>query len=429
MSERLKSKLNNWMKSLSNKTIYVDDVKAVVWTNKDYRTEGQLKMAIEYLTNNGFEVIEKIEEPKIVEEIENNSEDESAEDVFEAFEDESVEEIDVDLFDEMLLNAENADDNIADLENSTESNNSNDIVYSGTSAMMHSLSNIDTSTLPAEDIINLIEQAQSGDRDAFNTIIEHNIRLVINIARKYNSRIASSGILSLEDLIQEGNLGLMKAVEAFNLGLGYKFTTYATYWIKQRIIRCITNDSRTIRIPSHVIELIMLIRKIQTNFYNEHNDYPTEEYIAHYINTNDLIRHKRDSDITAKEIEKIIRYWDNQGLVSLSMPVGEEDDSTLGDFIPSHAFAPNTEIEYADLKKHLLKTLPKILKDNEYFIICNYYGINNEEKSYTLHDIGKMLGVSGERVRVIKKNALEKLSHSSVGVMLKDFFSTRDYNE
>ena len=252
---------------------------------------------------------------------------------------------------------------------------------------------------------------------------------MINIARKYNSRIASSGILSLEDLVQEGSLGLMKAIEAFNLGLGYKFTTYATYWIKQRIIRCITNDSRTIRIPSHVIELIMLIRKIQTNFYNEHNDYPTEEYIAHYINENDLIRHKRETDITAKEIEKIIRYWDNQGLISLSMPVGEEDDSTLGDFIPSHAFAPNTEIEYADLKKHLLATLPKILRDNEYFIVCNYYGINKEEKRYTLNDIGKTLGISGERVRMIKKKALEKLSHSSVGVMLKDFFSTRDYNE
>ena len=438
MSERLQQKLNNWIKKLSGKTIIKEDLRNIVWTNKDFRTEGQLSMAIEYVTSKGYTVIDEvansenelINSSELIEAANEFIDDEFvAEDEFKIEEDETSEDIDIDLFADMLQAEE--EDAEAEVESDTVDNEKESSTgsYSGFKAYIRDMDFIDTSVLTQEQELGLIEKAQRGDEDAFNEIIEHNLRLVIRIAQSYYRRIAQSGILDLQDLIQEGNMGLMKAVELFNKDLGYKFSTYATWWVRQRIIRCITNDSRTIRLPSHVVEMIMLIRKIQNKYNAEHGEYPSDEYVADYINENDLIRNKRQTDISVKEIKNIIDYWENQGLASLSMPVGDEEDSTLGDFIPSNAFAPNTELERQDLLKKIDKYLPKILKPREVYVIKQRNGLNANMQPVTLMELGKELHICGEQVRQIEKRAYIKLSTSSVGKMLKDYFSVVDYNE
>lgn len=404
MSEKLRQKLNNWIKTLDSKIILKKDLKNFIWTNKDYRTEGQLQMATEYLESLGYEVVTKLPTTKP-----KKSKKEPVEVEIDDNKDEEYEEFDIDLLNDLM-------DGSVEEEQSQQ-----EIALSSNSVTMYlrDLNTIDTSLLTQEQEQDLIIKAQAGDSFAFDDIIYHNTKLVINIAKKYKNK--ASGILGFEDLIQEGNLGLMEAVEKFNPQLGFKFSTYATWWIKQKILRCLSNDSRTIRLPVHTVEMALIIKKIQKEYYDIHEETPTTQWVANYINQNGLFkRNNRKLPYSAKEIQTVLDYWNNQTPVSLSKPVGEDEDSTLGDFIPSNLPSPTQAIEKSYMAEDLQKAIDDVLNDRERKVICLRFGINRD-RSYTLEEVGNLLDVSRERIRQIESKALRKLSRGSQASNLRGY--------
>lgn len=411
MSERLRSKLDNWIKHISGELIELDELRSVVFSNKDFRTEGQIKMAIEYLQSKGYVIKDSKAEVKEVQPIQETTETEDFVDIFEDTEDSAEEEIDIELFNEILeedeekLEAEIEEE----LESLEEDSSGNIGRYSTIGLYFRDVDKFDTSVLTQDEERELSRKAQSGDEEAYLSLLGHNLRLVISIARRYASG-AALGVLSMEDLIQEGNIGLLQAIDRFNPDLGYKFSTYATWWIRQRITRTLFNDSRTIRLPIHLIELVMAIKKVQSLYFDENNDYPDNQYIADFINTHDLLKsHHRKRKLRADEISSAMNYWDNQSLVSLSKPVGDEEDSMLGDFIPSTLLEPNEEVERSFLAADLYDAMDNVLEKKEIIVLRLRYGLNSEHKPYTLNECGKFLGMTGERVRQLEARAIKKL--------------------
>jgi len=402
MSEKLRRKLNNWIKTLDSKTILKKDLKNFIWTNKDYRTEGQLQMAIGYLESLGYKVVTKLPTTKP-----KKSKKEPVE--VEINENEEYEEFDVDLLNDLI------DATVEDEQPQQERVVSSDSV----TMYLRDLNAVDTSTLTQEQEQDLITRAQAGDSFAFDDIIYHNTKLVINIAKKYKNKV--SGILGFEDLIQEGNIGLMKAVKMFKPQLGFRFSTYATWWIKQHILRSLSNDGRTIRLPIHMIDMALTIKKIQKDYYTVHEEMPTDQWIADYINQNGLLKQtSRKIPYSAEDIRTILDYWNNQTPVSLSKPVGEDEDSTLGDFIPSNLPSPTQAVEKSYMAEDLQKAINAVLDDRERKVICLRFGINRD-RCYTLEEIGNMLNVSRERIRQIENKALRKLSKGSQATNLRGY--------
>ena len=402
MSEKLRQKLNNWIKTLDSKIILKKDLKNFIWTNKDYRTEGQLRMATVYLESLGYKVVTRLPTTKP-----KKPKKEPVE--VEIDENEEYEEFDIDLLNDLMDGA------VEEEQPQQESAISTDSV----AMYLRDLNTVDTSLLTQEQEQDLIIKAQAGDSFAFDDIIYHNTKLVINIAKKYKNK--ANGILGFEDLIQEGNLGLMEAVEKFNPQFGFKFSTYSTWWIKQKILRCLSNDSRTIRLPVHTVEMALMIKRIQKDYYDIHEEVPTDQWIADYINQNGLFkRNNRKLPYSAKDIQTILDYWNNQTPVSLSKPVGEDEDSTLGDFIPSNLPSPTQAIEKSYMAEDIRKAIDDVLNDRERKVICLRFGINRD-RSYTLEEIGNILDVSRERIRQIESKALRKLSRGSQAINLRGY--------
>ena len=402
MSEKLRQKLNNWIKTLDSKTILKKDLKNFIWTNKDYRTEGQLKMATEYLESLGYKVVTKLSTTKP-----KKPKKEPVE--VEIDENEEYEEFDIDLLNDLM------DGTVEEEQQQQER------IMSSNSVTMYlrDLESVDTSLLTQEQEQDLITRAQSGDSFAYDDIIYHNTKLVINIAKRYKNK--ANGILGFDDLIQEGNLGLMKAVEMFNPQLGFKFSTYATWWIKQRILRSLSNDSRTIRLPVHTIETALVIKKIQKEYYDLHEEIPSNQWVADYINQNGLLqKNNRKLPYSASDIKTVLDYWANQTPVSLSKPVGEDEDSTLGDFIPSNLPSPTQAVESSYMGEDLRKAINEVLNDKERRVICLRFGIDRD-RNYTLEEVGNLLNVSRERIRQIESKALRKLSRGSQAANLRGY--------
>ena len=299
------------------------------------------------------------------------------------------------------------DDALSKVEEDEEENKEKKLVYSpslsGSEDPVHlylkEIGNYPLLTI--EEEVSLAKRIENGDEEAKNILAESNLRLVVSIAKKYVGRG-----LSFLDLIQEGNLGLIKAVEKFDYTKGFKFSTYATWWIRQAITRSIADQSRTIRIPVHMSEIINRTYRASRNLLQTLGREPTEQELAEEVN------------LPIEKVREVLKISSDP--VSLDTPIGEEDDSHLGDFIKDEAvMGPEEAASYSILKDQISKLLDT-LTEREQRVLILRFGLS-DGRTRTLEEVGKEFNVTRERIRQIEAKALRKLRHPSRAKMLKGY--------
>ncbi len=259
------------------------------------------------------------------------------------------------------------------------------------------------SLLTSEEELELSERVTKGEQEAKNRLAEANLRLVVSIAKRYVGRK-----LSFLDLIQEGNMGLMKAVEKFDSTKGFKFSTYATWWIRQAITRAIADQAKTIRIPVHMVETINKLKRFQRQLTLELNREPTIEELAEKI------------ELTPDKVREIIKI--DVDPISLEKPTREDEDSTVADFIKDESTLSPEEYAINEVLKDIISDALNTLTDREKQVLKLRFGLE-DGTSRTLEEVGNIFGVTRERIRQIEAKALRKLKHPSRSKKLKDFLN------
>ena len=446
------------------------DLRDILFTNKDYQTENQLRNAIDYLQNQGIEVLNIPDDKlatitkkqykdrlyrrrkaaektlaKTLEKIEENSNEISNEnpkvnldeieesDLQEPMLNDLEETIpDVDVENEELLAIENEADmeeeistvDIPDLpiededeeEELVEIPTDEKLYRSVFDAYMADVKNLNTDLLTSEEEYELFTRVRQGDKEAFDEAIEKNLKLVIAIAKVYASKI-NPRCLSFDDLIQEGNIGLMKAAEKFEPEKGFKFSTYATWWIRQAITRAIADQNKTIRLPVHLVEQVYVLLKIRSEWVLTHETEPTYQEIADYANQHGLNRKSKRQNgerppLTEYDVKTYIEAYENATLASLDKPVGEDGDSTLSDFIPdSEIDDPLRKAEISDMHDQLEYVMDQLFDERTKTILKLRFGWNGNDPM-TLEQVAHRVGVTRERIRQIQDKALRKMKKS-----------------
>ena len=259
------------------------------------------------------------------------------------------------------------------------------------------------SLLSSEEELELSERVTKGEQEAKNKLAEGNLRLVVSIAKRYVGRN-----LSFLDLIQEGNMGLMKAVEKFDAGKGFKFSTYATWWIRQAITRAIADQAKTIRVPVHMVETINKLKRIQRQLTIELSREPTEEELSAKM------------DIPVEKIIEIIKI--DVDPISLEKPTREDEDSCVADFIKDESNMSPEDYTINELLKDEISSALSTLTDREAQVLKYRFGLD-DGTCRTLEEVGNMFGITRERIKQIEAKALRKLRHPSLSKKLKDYLN------
>lgn len=306
----------------------------------------------------------------------------------------------IDVFDTTELDVVDADKPITELEKELEGLASMEEGYLSDPVRMYLREIGRISLLTYQDEVALAKRVEKNDKRARERLINANLRLVVSIAKKYVNRG-----LTLLDLIEEGNIGLMRAVEKYDWTRGYKFSTYATWWIRQAITRAIADQARTIRIPVHMVETINKFNRISRRLMQELGREPMPEEVA------------LEMEIPVEKVREIIKV--SQEPASLEAPVGEEEDSRLGDFIQDASASPTDQATQALLKDHIREVL-ETLSPREAKVLEYRFGLE-DGKQRTLEEVGKEFGVTRERIRQIEAKAIRKLRHPTRAKKLRDY--------
>ncbi len=391
MSEKkdLKNSLANLIKQArEEKVVSYEEINSIL--SKDFSTE-KIDQLIRKLQDDGVQIVDTLKEKELLLKVPESPEDIDKMDAsdFEDIEDEFVEnEIDESEVDKLLQ---------ADLLKMAESMDVDEPIK----MYLREIGQIPL--LSYDEEIEYAQKVLNGDEEAKQKLIESNLRLVVSIAKKHTNRG-----LKMLDLIQEGNMGLMKAVEKFEYEKGFKFSTYATWWIRQAITRAIADQGRTIRIPVHMIETINKIKKESRIILQETGKEPTAEELSKKL------------EIPVDKVKNILEM--NQDPISLETPVGSEEDSELGDFVEDDKFLNPYDATTRVLLKEQLDEILKTLNEREEMVLRYRYGLDDGSQK-TLEEVGKIFNVTRERIRQIEVKALRKLRHPSRRKKLEDYRS------